>query len=101
MRRSDQLIAAPQNRPGILLAAEIAERISGQPLREFMRERIFQPLGMTHTELGQARGTAFPSAFPCASSAKDWTGVFPSASAAMLPKADAFARGAASGLGRE
>eukprot|EP01043_Picozoa_sp_COSAG02_P070332 COSAG02_NODE_12410_length_1550_cov_1.713301_1_plen_203_part_00 len=37
---------------GILLAAVILERVSGQPARDFMRERIFLPLGMMHTELG-------------------------------------------------
>lgn len=37
---------------GILLAAVILERISGQSARSFMRERIFHPLGMLRTELG-------------------------------------------------
>jgi CubicO group peptidase (beta-lactamase class C family) len=33
-----------------LLAAVIVERISGKSLRDFAHERIFAPLGMTHTE---------------------------------------------------
>ena len=36
---------------GILLAAEIVERISGMPLREFEHKEIFEPLG-THSSLG-------------------------------------------------
>jgi CubicO group peptidase (beta-lactamase class C family) len=34
---------------GYLLLADIIERVSGQTLREFAEERIFQPLGMRHT----------------------------------------------------
>ncbi|MGB5401899.1 MAG: serine hydrolase domain-containing protein [Thermoanaerobaculia bacterium] len=34
---------------GYLLLADIVERVSGQTLREFAEERIFQPLGMRHT----------------------------------------------------
>jgi len=37
---------------GILLAAEIVERISGIALRDFERKEIFAPLGMEHTALG-------------------------------------------------
>jgi CubicO group peptidase (beta-lactamase class C family) len=37
---------------GVLLAAEIAARISGIPLREFERKEIFEPLGMRHSALG-------------------------------------------------
>ena len=40
---------------GILLAAEIVERISGMPLREFERREIFEPLGMQHSALGLGR----------------------------------------------
>lgn len=35
---------------GYNLLAIIAERASGQSLREFSRTRIFEPLGMTHTQ---------------------------------------------------
>lgn len=36
----------------ILLAGEIAERISGKPLREFLKQEIFDPLGMKGSSLG-------------------------------------------------
>jgi len=34
---------------GYFLLAEIVKRVTGKSLREFADERIFQPLGMTHT----------------------------------------------------
>ena len=37
---------------GTLLAAEIAERVSGMRLRDLLQTRIFQPLGMRRTMLG-------------------------------------------------
>jgi len=37
---------------GILLAAEIVERLTGRRLRDFERDEIFQPLGMTQSALG-------------------------------------------------
>lgn len=37
---------------GILLAAEIAERVSGMPLPKFLQEHVFRPLGMKHSVLG-------------------------------------------------
>ena len=37
---------------GILLAAEIAERITGQAFREFLDAEVFQPLGMSRTVMG-------------------------------------------------
>jgi len=37
---------------GILLAATIVEKISGQPLAEFLASDIFAPLRMTKTSLG-------------------------------------------------
>ena len=37
---------------GILLAAAIVERVSGQRLRDFEREEIFAPLGMGRSALG-------------------------------------------------
>ena len=36
---------------GYSLLAMIVERVSGKNLREFAEERIFRPLGMTHTEV--------------------------------------------------
>ncbi|MCX6850171.1 MAG: serine hydrolase [Verrucomicrobia bacterium] len=40
---------------GILLAAEIVERITKSPLPEFLAKEVFTPLGMTHTALGLGR----------------------------------------------
>lgn len=37
---------------GILLAAEIAERITRLPFRAFLAKELFTPLGMAHTALG-------------------------------------------------
>ena len=37
---------------GILLAAEIAVRVTKQALPEFLREHVYQPLGMRNTSLG-------------------------------------------------
>ena len=37
---------------GLLLAAEIAERITKRPLRDFLRDEFFRPAGMTKTSLG-------------------------------------------------
>jgi len=37
---------------GTLLAGEIVERVTGQRLRDFLRDEVFQPLGMTRTTLG-------------------------------------------------
>jgi CubicO group peptidase (beta-lactamase class C family) len=37
---------------GILLAAEIAQRITKMPFREFLRREVFLPLGMRQTSLG-------------------------------------------------
>jgi CubicO group peptidase (beta-lactamase class C family) len=38
---------------GYTLAAEIVTRVSGKPFPEFCADRIFQPLGMTHTHFHQ------------------------------------------------
>ncbi len=40
---------------GILLAAEIVERVSSMPLRAFLEKEVFTPLGMPHTSLGIGR----------------------------------------------
>jgi len=37
---------------GILLAAEIAERVTGKPFPEFLHQELFRPLGMRRTALG-------------------------------------------------
>ena len=40
---------------GFLMASEIAQRITGRSFRDFLRERLFLPLGMRATELGLGR----------------------------------------------
>lgn len=37
---------------GFLLAAEIVQKITQQPFRSYLREKLFLPLGMRNTELG-------------------------------------------------
>jgi beta-lactamase class C len=37
---------------GILLAAEVCQRITKQPFPQFLDEQVFQPLGMTRTAMG-------------------------------------------------
>ncbi|MGH9663762.1 MAG: serine hydrolase domain-containing protein [Bryobacteraceae bacterium] len=37
---------------GVLLAAEIVQRVSGMAVREYDRQQIFEPLEMRHTQLG-------------------------------------------------
>src|SRR5262249_56811410 len=37
---------------GILLAAEIVQKLSGAPLRDFEKREIFDPLGMERSALG-------------------------------------------------
>ncbi|HRH98962.1 MAG TPA: serine hydrolase domain-containing protein [Prosthecobacter sp.] len=40
---------------GILLAAEIVERVTKTPLPDFLQQHVFTPLGMTRTVLGLGR----------------------------------------------
>ena len=37
---------------GILLSAEIAQKITGKPIADLVQERVFQPLGMSRTTFG-------------------------------------------------
>ena len=37
---------------GLLLAAEIAERVTKRPFRDFLRDELFRPAGMSNTSLG-------------------------------------------------
>jgi CubicO group peptidase (beta-lactamase class C family) len=45
---------------GYVLLARIVERVAGKPFPEFARERIFVPLGMTHTLFQQDCRTLVP-----------------------------------------
>jgi CubicO group peptidase (beta-lactamase class C family) len=40
---------------GILLAAEIVERVSGKRLRDFLKQEVFDPLGMRSSALGMGQ----------------------------------------------
>jgi CubicO group peptidase (beta-lactamase class C family) len=42
---------------GTLLAGEIVERVTGRRLKDFLRDELFLPLGMTQTTLGLGRST--------------------------------------------
>ena len=47
------------------LLASVVERASGQHFEDFMRERIFEPLGMTHSFIYSMRGeTTVPPSLP-------------------------------------
>jgi CubicO group peptidase (beta-lactamase class C family) len=49
---------------GILLSAEIAQKITGKPIADIVEERVFRPLGMRHTGFGlrgRANATTVPS----------------------------------------
>ena len=39
---------------GYAMLALIAERLAGKPYEELLRERIFKPLGLTHSFIGSA-----------------------------------------------
>ena len=46
---------------GYTLLALIVQRVSGTPLAEFARERMFEPLGMKHTRFLSGYGTLVPA----------------------------------------
>jgi CubicO group peptidase (beta-lactamase class C family) len=57
---------------GILLAAEIVERITRQPLRDFLRKEIFGPLGMQSASLGLGGRSIAETALSQVSGDDDW-----------------------------
>ncbi|MCA9177659.1 MAG: beta-lactamase family protein [Planctomycetales bacterium] len=68
---------------GILLGAEIAQRISGATIHDLMRDSIFKPLGMTRSALGLGHlkleetmqcqtASAAPESGAGSNAAKDW-----------------------------
>lgn len=46
LRRSDE--PGPSSNTGFILLSMVVERLSGKTFPEFMQERVFGPLGMTH-----------------------------------------------------
>ncbi len=49
---------------GFFLASQIVERVSGMSMREFLRTRVFAPLGMTHTDLFDDHRRIFKNKVP-------------------------------------
>lgn len=45
---------------GYMLLGQVVQRVSGMPLAEFARVRIFEPLGMKHTQFLNGYGTLVP-----------------------------------------
>ena len=43
---------------GFLILGRVVEKVSGQPFGEFVTQRFFTPLGMSHTRFDPARGDA-------------------------------------------
>jgi CubicO group peptidase (beta-lactamase class C family) len=46
---------------GYMLLGLIVDRVAGKPLADFARERIFEPLGMQHTQFLHGYGTIVPA----------------------------------------
>ena len=57
---------------GILLAAEIAQRITGTPFPEYLRQNVFLPLVMRETTLGLGKRTIASTAQCQAPADNDW-----------------------------
>ena len=67
LKRQEALQAVPgeefnYNNSAFILAAEIVERISGMPFPEFMKENVFEPLGMRSTMVRTDPETIIPGA---------------------------------------
>ncbi|MDT8340661.1 MAG: serine hydrolase domain-containing protein [Longimicrobiales bacterium] len=65
VQRQAELQAAPNtefnyNNTGYILLATVIERVSGQTFPDFMRERVFEPLGMDHTRVKYVQGEIIP-----------------------------------------
>ena len=57
---------------GLLLAGEIVGRVTKAPLRDFLREEVFEPLGMTQTSLGLGGRPISSTALCQVSGDDDW-----------------------------
>lgn len=73
---------ALQNAPGseynynnttFALLASVVERVSGQPFDVFLRERVFDPLGMERTRVKMRQGQVIPGSSQGYEAAKDGT----------------------------
>jgi CubicO group peptidase (beta-lactamase class C family) len=59
---------------GILLASEIAQRVTKRPFRDFLRSTVFEPLGMTKTSLGLGGRQISDTALIQVTGNDDWNG---------------------------
>jgi CubicO group peptidase (beta-lactamase class C family) len=66
---------------GYFLLGQVVERASGRSMREFLRERIFTPLGMTHTDLFDDHTRVFPGRAPSYNPGREGEGEWRVASA--------------------
>lgn len=67
VQRQPELQAAPNteynyNNTGFILLSMVVERVSGKTFPQFMKERIFEPLGMTNTRVKYDQGEIIPGA---------------------------------------
>ncbi len=65
VQRQPELQARPNtewnyNNTGYILLSLVVERVSGQPFAEYMKERIFDPLGMHDTRVKMTQGEVIP-----------------------------------------
>jgi CubicO group peptidase (beta-lactamase class C family) len=49
---------------GYFLASQIVERVGGMSMRDFLRTRVFAPLGMTHTDVFDDHARLYPGRVP-------------------------------------
>jgi CubicO group peptidase (beta-lactamase class C family) len=67
VQRQLELQAAPDteynyNNTGYILLSMVVERVSGKTFPEFMKQRIFEPLGMNDTRVKYSQGEIIPGA---------------------------------------
>ena len=67
IQRQPELQAAPNtefnyNNTGFILLATVIERVSEKTFPEFMKERVFEPLGMNDTRVKYSQGEVIPGA---------------------------------------
>lgn len=67
VQRQPELQAKPDseynyNNTGFILLSMVVERVSGKTFPEFMKERIFEPLGMADTRVKSHQGEIIPGA---------------------------------------
>lgn len=67
---------------GYMLLAEIIQKVSGKSYEDYLKEKIFQPLAMTHSFVMDNQGELFPHMSNSYSSSQDkWTSVYDNSTA--------------------